>query len=77
MVRIDDDTKHRVDTLAGETGQSRQRVVAEALDSYERERFWRAFGAGYTRIAADPAAQRAVEAERTGEAGALRDGLDG
>lgn len=76
LLRLDDDTKRHVDALAFDTGQTRQRVVAEALDAYERDRFWNAFHARYAEIAADPEAAREFNAEREAEAGALSDGLD-
>ena len=71
LLRVDDVTKSLVDRIAGETGKTRQRIIAEAIEAYERERFWRAFNTGYGNIMADPAARLGLVAERHVEGGAL------
>lgn len=53
-----------------------QAILDEAVAAYEEEEFWRAFTAGYDRLADDPEAWAEVTAERKGEASALSDGLD-
>ncbi|MGH9070954.1 MAG: hypothetical protein ACRDX8_07285 [Acidimicrobiales bacterium] len=77
LLRVDDTTKSLVDRIATETGKTRQRVVAEAVEAYERERFWGAFNKGYARLMAEPGSRLGLTAERHTETEALRDGSDG
>ncbi len=51
-------------------------VLDEAVQAYERTVFWSELTRGYERVAADVEAGAEMEAERRGEAGALRDGLE-
>lgn len=76
LLRVDDVTKSLVDRIANETGKTRQRILAEAIEAYERERFWRAFNTGYGNIMADPAARMALMAERHAESGSLHHAPD-
>ncbi len=71
LLRVDDITKSLIDRIATETGKTRQRIMAEAIEAYERNRFWRAFNAGYKNIMADPVARMALVAERRVEGEAL------
>lgn len=74
-LRVSDETRDRVASLAEATGEQRQVIVEKAVRLYEETLFWEGFERGYQRLAADPSSWADVQAERTGEAGALRDGL--
>ncbi len=71
-VRVSEQTRQRVAALAASTGRQMQVILDEAVAAYERELFWRAFEEGYERLADDPSAWSAIEAERRGESPALR-----
>lgn len=71
-VRVAERTREKVAALAKATGRQMQQVVDDAVAAYERELFFREFGERYAELADDAD----VAAERAGEAGALRDGLD-
>ncbi|WP_462186820.1 hypothetical protein [Frankia sp. CcWB2] len=73
---MSDRTRQRVAAMAATTGQQMQTIIDEAVEAYERELFWRGFEEGYDRLAADPLAWDELGAERSAEAGALRDGLE-
>lgn len=75
-LRVSEETRERVASLATRTGRHMQSVVDEAVAAYERDLFWREFIAGYERLADDEEAWRGVQAERRGEEGVLRDDLD-
>jgi len=53
-----------------------QTVVEQAVRAYEETLFWEQFGAGYSRLADDPAAWEDITAECAIEERALRDGLE-
>jgi predicted transcriptional regulator len=74
-VRVSDRTRQRVAAMAATTGQQMQTIIDEAVEAYERELFWRGFEAGYEQLADDAEAWDEVEAERSAQAPALRDGL--
>jgi hypothetical protein len=58
------------------TGKQMQAVVEEAVAEYERKVFWERTNQRYAELRRDPEEWARIEAEREGEAGALRDGLD-
>jgi hypothetical protein len=53
-----------------------QAILDDAVAAYEEDEFWRAFDAGYDRLAGDEKAWAEVTAERDAEVSALTDGLD-
>lgn len=75
-IRVSEDSRQLAADLARRTGVPMQSVVATALAAYDQALFWQALDEGYARLADDPDAWAAVEAERAGEAPALRDGLE-
>lgn len=52
-------------------------IVEEAVAAYEANSFWDSFDAGYDRLADNAEQWAEVQADRTGEAPTLADGLDG
>ncbi|WP_231861352.1 MULTISPECIES: hypothetical protein [Frankia] len=76
-VRVSDRTRQRVAAMAASTGQQMQTIIDSAVEAYERELFWRGFEQGYDQLADDPAGWDDLDAERSAESPALRDGLDG
>lgn len=62
--------------LAALTGMPMQSVVEHAVADYERKIFWKQTNERYTELRADESAWADIQAERTGEEGALRDGLE-
>jgi predicted transcriptional regulator len=75
-LRVTEETRQRIATIANATGQRMHTVVEHAVDAYERELFWTKFHEGYERLAADPDAWADIEAERAAEAPSLGDGID-
>ena len=71
-MRVTELTRQKVASLAKATGRQMQQVVDDAVGAYERELFFRELGDRYAELADD----ETVAAERSGEAGVLRDGLD-
>lgn len=76
-MRVSNETHERLVALADETGRRIHTIVEDAVAAYEANAFWEAFHAGYERLAEDPDQWAEVQAERTGEAPALADQLDG
>ncbi|MGH3929500.1 MAG: hypothetical protein ACRDTF_05930 [Pseudonocardiaceae bacterium] len=75
-IRVTETTRRRAADLAAHTGRQMQAIVEEALIAYERSLFWDSFEDGYRRLAEDPEAWQALQAERRGEEPALRDGIE-
>ena len=76
-VRVNDETHERLAALADTTGRRMNTIVEEAVAAYEADAFWEAFHAGYDRLAENSEQWTEIETERTGEAPALADQLDG
>lgn len=51
-------------------------VIEEAVVEYERKIFWERTNRRYAELRRNPGEWARIEAEREGESGALRDGLD-
>ncbi|MGH3914881.1 MAG: hypothetical protein ACRDTC_15955 [Pseudonocardiaceae bacterium] len=75
-IRVTETTRRRAADLAAQTGRQMQAIVEEALIAYERSLFWDSFEDGYRRLAEDPEAWQALQAERRDEEPALRDGIE-
>ena len=75
-IRVAEATKRRVRALADITGKQMRAVVEEAVAEYERKVFWEQTNARYAELKRDREEWTRVEAEREGESGALRDGVD-
>jgi hypothetical protein len=73
-IRVSEQTRDRFASLARTTGRSMTELVDEAADALERRVFFDRLAARYDVLRGDPAAWSEIEAERTGESGALHDG---
>ena len=72
-IRVSERTHDRFAGLAKATGRPMTELVDEALDALERRVFFTQLAARYEALRQDPAAWTEIEAERSVEAGALRD----
>lgn len=72
-VRVSEDTKERLASLAKRLGKRQQAVLEEAVAAYEREHFWQQVDERYAELRRDPAAWADIERERTAETGVLLD----
>jgi hypothetical protein len=75
-VRVSAHTHELLRELAAATGESLQKVVERAVESYRREQFFAEFDAAFERLRADPAAWEDELAERALWECTLADGLD-
>jgi predicted transcriptional regulator len=75
-IRIADATRERVRAISEMTGKQMQSVIEEAVAEYERKIFWERTNERYAELRRDRGGWEAIEAEREGESGALRDSLD-
>ncbi|MGH3089123.1 MAG: hypothetical protein ACRDSJ_17640 [Rubrobacteraceae bacterium] len=75
-IRVSDKTKDRVKAIAEMTGKQMRFVVEEAVAEYEIKVFWERTNERYAELRRDREEWARIEAEREGESGALRDGLD-
>lgn len=75
-IRVANATKKKVRDLANLTGKQMGSVVEEAMVEYERKVFWERTNERYAELRRDREEWAGIEAEREGESGALRDGLD-
>ena len=73
-IRVSESTKERIATLAKASGMSMTTVVDAAVDALERRRFFADFNERYAALRDDAGDWQAIEAERTLESYALRDG---
>lgn len=73
-IRVSESTKERIATLAKASGMSMTTVVDAAVDALERRQFFAHFNERYAELRDDAVGWRAIEAERTLESRALRDG---
>ena len=76
LVRIPDETKAKLDRLAEQTQQTRAALIVDALSALEERWFWKAFHAGYEKVAQDAQRWEALRMERESETGALKNGLE-
>lgn len=75
-VRITEQTREILRELAEETGESMQDVLARAVESYQRQRFWQRVNAAYSKLRSDPEAWQQELEERAAWDVTLKDGLD-
>src|SRR5438309_470129 len=76
MVRVDELTHSRLKQLAEKEGSSISALLERAIDSYEREQFFRELNDDYARIRLSPKAWEELQTEVAILDGALMDGLD-
>jgi len=72
-IRVSDETRDRLAKLAKATGRPMTQLLDEAADALERRVFFDELSARYEDLRADAAAWDEIDAERTVEAGAVRD----
>jgi predicted transcriptional regulator len=72
-IRVNEPTRNRFAELARATGRPMSQLVEEAAEALERRMFFDAFTARYESLRTDADAWHEIEAERTIEAGILRD----
>lgn len=58
-VRVTKETRAKLKTMAGESGESIQDVLDKAVEAYRRKRFFEEVNAAYARLRADPEAWQA------------------
>jgi predicted transcriptional regulator len=72
-IRVSAPTRDRFAELARATGRPMSQLVEEAAEALERRVFFDHLTARYEALRADPDAWHEIQAERSVEAGALRD----
>ena len=72
-IRVRDQTRSRLASLAKATGRPMTDLLDEALDALERKVFFESLNARYGELRADPGAWAMIEAERDAEQDALGD----
>jgi predicted DNA-binding protein len=75
-VRITKGTKEILDEIASREGRPKSVILAEAVERYRRERFFRSLNDGYARLKADEKAWKDELKEREPWESTLRDGLE-
>lgn len=72
-IRVSEETRDRLASLANATGRPMTRVLDDAVDALERKMFFDAFNRRYQELREDAAAWSEIERERRTEEGALGD----
>ncbi|MBA2278200.1 MAG: ribbon-helix-helix protein, CopG family [Chloroflexia bacterium] len=62
-VRVEPKLHAKLRSLSDSERRSISQVIEEAIDDYEKAKFWRAMHEGYARLRADPAAWSEYEQE--------------
>jgi len=75
-VRIDDRVANRLRELASEEHRPIGQVIGDAVDQYEKEKFWRSVEEAVVRLRDDPNAWREYRAEMQRLEGGSMDGLE-
>jgi phage terminase large subunit-like protein len=76
MVRVSEQSHHRLRELAAQSGESMQTVLEKALEQYRRQQFWKELDVAYAALASDPEAMAEYQAELAIWDCTLMDGLD-
>lgn len=74
-VRVDIDTRDRINALAEAAGISSAELLERALATYEERTFWSEYQAAVADLRADPEAWAAAQGERAAWDRAIGDGL--
>jgi len=72
-IRVSEETRDRLASLATSTGRPMTRVLDDAVEALERKVFFHQFNRRYQELRDDPATWSAIEEERRVEEGALGD----
>jgi predicted transcriptional regulator len=72
-IRVSEETRDRLASLANATGRPMTRVLDDAVEALERKMFFDRFNRRYQELRDDPAAWSEIDQERRSEEGALRD----
>ena len=72
-IRVSEETRDRLASLATSTGRPMTRVLDDAVEALERKVFFDQFNRRYQELRDDSAAWSAIEEERRVEEGALGD----
>ncbi len=72
-IRVSEETRDRLASLADAMGRPMTRVLDEAVDALERKMFFEAFNRRYEGLRNDPEAWAEIEQERRAEEGAVGD----
>ncbi|MEX1209085.1 MAG: toxin-antitoxin system protein [Acidimicrobiia bacterium] len=72
-IRISEETRDRLATLADATGRPMTRVLDEAVDALERKIFFDALNRRYEELRDDAGAWAEIEEERRAEEGSVGD----
>ncbi|MEX1271223.1 MAG: hypothetical protein WEB55_02090 [Acidimicrobiia bacterium] len=72
-IRVSEETRDRLASLADATGRPMTRVLDEAVEALERKFFFEAFNRRYEELRNEPGAWAEIEAERRAEDGAVGD----
>jgi predicted transcriptional regulator len=76
-VRISNHTREALDDIAAREGRSRSSVLADAVERYQRERFFKSIDDGYARLRQDKKTWDEELCEREDWDGTIADGLEG
>jgi predicted transcriptional regulator len=72
-IRVSEETRDRLASLANTTGRPMTRVLDDAVEALERKVFFDTFNRRYRELREDPVAWSEIEEERGAEESALRD----
>lgn len=72
-IRVSEETRDRIASLATSMGRPMTRVLDDAVEALERKIFFDRLNRRYRELREDSAAWSEIERERRGEAGALGD----
>jgi len=72
-IRVSEETRDRLASLADATGRPMTRVLDEAVDALERKIFFETVNRRYQELRNDPGAWDEIEVERRAEEGAVGD----
>ncbi len=72
-IRVSEETRDRLASLAGATGRPMTRVLDDAVEALERKLFFDAFNRRFRELRDDPEAWAEIERERRAEEGAAGD----
>lgn len=72
-IRVSEETRDRLASLADATGRPMTRVLDEAVDALERKIFFDTFNRRYEELRNDSGAWAEIEQERRAEEGAVGD----
>ena len=72
-IRVSEETRDRLASLANATGRPMTRIVEDAVEALERKLFFDTLNRRYEELRADPAVWTEIEQERRVEDGAIGD----